>query len=242
MVDLYAQAPRHSVATSAPSPMPAGPPGFPRLAALERYAMLMDGGPTGASRYWPEWFAFVHPELATTDVSLNLVDEVWLSDRGQTMWILLPQTPLLPSIAETLREIRDTSGLSASDVAAMLGVKRRRLYDLLGGAPSSPERERWIQVLAGLIGDLTEAARADTARVRAALLRPDDSGTTLFDLAVAHDEPAARERAAMLCSELRQGRITGRVQRPSPTLKRRSRSSAASDFLFGYREREDERT
>jgi hypothetical protein len=241
VLEMYTHAPRYGVATSVPSLVPAGPPGFPRLAALEQNAMLMDGGPTGASRYWPEWFAFVHPELATTDVSLNLVDEVWLSDRGQTMWILLPETPLLSSIAESVGEIRDTSGLSASDVAAMLGVKRRRLYDLLGGAPSSPDRERWIQALAGLIGELAEAAGADTARVRAALLRPDDSGTTLFDLAVAHDEPAARERAAMLCSELRQGRITGRVQRPSPTLKRRGRSSAASDFLSGYRERDDER-
>jgi tetrahydromethanopterin S-methyltransferase subunit F len=241
MTDLLAVPPAQGIATSVPRPVRTEPLGFLPLSTLQGHPLFMDAGPTGASRYWSEWFAFVHPEMATTDVSLNLVDEVWLSRPGQRMWIMLPDAPQITSIAETVREIRDASGLPATDVAAMFGVKRRRLYDLLDGESPSAERERWIHVLAGLIRNLAEAASGETGRVRAALLHPGVDGLSLFDLAIARDEVAARERTTIMCSELRQGQVSGRVQRPSPTLKRLGGSSAASDFLSGYRERDGER-
>lgn len=242
MSEMRVVSPAPHVGTTSPHPLPAAPIGFPALNVLASHSLIMDGGPTGASHYWPELFSVVHPALATTDVSLNHVDEVWLSPAGQTMLIVLsPAEVQAPAVSEVVAEIRDLSGLAVNDVAAMLGLRRRQFYNLLDNGTTTSERERWIHALRGVLGELNDAANGQTDRVRAALLRPDDGGTSLFDLVVGHDEAAARARAGELCDALREGRMSGKVQRSSPRLKRLGASaSAASDFLSGYRDRDSE--
>lgn len=120
----------------------------------------------------------------------------------------------------------------------MVGVKRRQLYNLLEEGRASGDRERWILALQDILVDLSKAAGQDKRRVRAALLRPDITGTSLFDLTCRQDLDASRARAEQLADELRRGGLPGRVSAPSPSLKRRSNAEAASDFLSGYRDRD----
>jgi hypothetical protein len=225
--------------TVSPEARPAQPIGFPALEVLEQHSVLMPSGLTGSSVYWPEVFSYIHPALATTDVSFNRVDEVWARPRGETMFIVMYEpTPTVrtPAVAESVAAVRDTSGLSANDVARLVGLRRRQLYNLLGGGQTTAERERWIHVVAAFLDDLFAAASQQPKRVRSALLQPDESGVTLFDLVTEGDEARVRARVDELCDELQRGRHGGRVQRPSPRLKRLGRSSSANDFLSEYRE------
>jgi hypothetical protein len=139
-------------------------------------------------------------------------------------------------VADALQALRGRVGLPAVDLAAMIGVQRRQLYNLLRSGRASAERERWIHVLAAAFERLADAADEDTARIRAATLRPLADGSSLYDRAVARDEDAVHAAVDELVGLLGEGRVSGLARRPSPALKRRAGS--ASDFLSGYRDRE----
>jgi hypothetical protein len=224
--------------TAAPVMLAMGAPtGMLALDVLQRSAVAIESGPTGRSVYWPEWFAIVHPDLATTDLGYNHVDEVWMPTRPVRVKVFVNDPPLKP-LAELVAAIREISGLPASDVAAMIGVKRRQLYNLLDSGRASAERERWIGKLHAALSRLREAAGGEQTRVRSSLLTPMADGRTLFDVACQGDAPALGRAAETLTAELRSGRTPGRVQRPSPTLGRRSSAKAADEFLSGYRDTE----
>lgn len=229
-------------ATTLPTIGTLGAWGMLPLGASERASVVMADGPTGRSVYWPEWFSVLDPDLATTDVGFNLVDAVWITRSDLRVRVLIGASAADPSaaetsksLAETLRGLREATGLPAADVAAMVGVKRRQLYNLLQGGRASAERERWIHTLTAVVATLSDAADGASEQVRAALLRPLADGRSLFDLACAQDEHAVKQAADELAAALRTGRVAGRVRRPSPTLRRRGNRGAASDFLSGYR-------
>jgi hypothetical protein len=154
-------------------------------------------------------------------------------------WVILEAkepvgTAVEDSLADTLQTLRARVGLPAVDLAAMIGVKRRQLYNLLRSGRASADRERWIHRLAAAFERLTDAAGGDTARVRAATLKPLADGTSLFDRAAEHNEDALDAAVDALVALLGEGAVSGRIRRPSPTLKRRGGS--AGDFLSGYRD------
>lgn len=208
--------------------------GILALDDLKQAPVTIWDGPTGASRYWPELFTFVHPDLATTDAGLNRVDEVWVRQTVTITIFVDALASFAPPLAEAVKTIREGSGLPAADVAAMIGVRRRQLYNLLGGGSASSERERWIGTLAEQISVLREAAGGEGRRVRAAVLLPGEGGRSFYDFACERDEDALRRVSAELADDLRGGRISGRVQRPSPTLRGRGSSKAVHDFLTGH--------
>jgi hypothetical protein len=208
--------------------------------ALLRAALVMLDGPTGRSYYWTEYFATLHPDFATTDVAFNHIDSAWLSSGDHRAWVVLeepgPVTVDPPPVADALQALRRRVGLPAIDLAAMVGVQRRQLYNLLRSGRASADRERWIHSLVAAFDRLADAAGEDTARIRAATLRPLADGSTLYDRAVAHDEDAVEAAVDELVSLLSDGRVSGLVRRPSPALKRHAAS--ASDFLSGYRDQD----
>lgn len=202
---------------------------------LEPASVTIWDGPTGASRYWPELFTFVHPNLTTTDAGFNRVDAVWAPRRDVRLSIIVGVFGAsVSALSDAVKTIRESSGLPAADVAAMIGVRRRQLYNLLGGGSASSERERWIGTLAEQISALREAASGEGRRVRAALLLPGEGGRSFYDLACERDEDALRRLSAELAGDLRAGRISGHVQRPSPTLRGRGSSKAVHDSLTGH--------
>lgn len=211
--------------------------GMLALDVLQRSAVVIEDGPTGRSVYWPEWFAVVHPDLATTDRGYNHVDEVWMPAWPVSVKVFVDDPPS-PPLAELVASIRNISGLPASDVAAMIGVKRRQLYNLLENGRASAVRERWIGKLHTALTRLDEAAGGGRAQVRASLLTPMADGRTLFEIACLRDAPALERATETLAAALGSGRIPGRIQRPSPTLGRRSSAKVADEFLSGYRDAE----
>jgi hypothetical protein len=216
---------------------PTPPNAMLTLNTLVGAALTMSDGPTGRSYYWPEYFATLHPDFATTDVSFNRVDSAWLSSGDHRAWLFLEAEPTSVDqapVADALHALRERVGLPAVDLAAMIGVQRRQLYNLLRSRRASAERERWIHVLAAQFERVAEAADEDTARIRAATLTPLADGSTLYDRAVAHDEVAVRAGVDDLVGLLGEGKVSGLARRPSPALKRRAGS--ASEFLSGYRD------
>lgn len=223
-------------------PSPPAPAAMLTRDALARTALIMLDGPTGRSYYWPEYFSTLHPDFATTDVAFNLIDSAWLPAGDHRAWLILeaeptPINPATAPVADTLRVLRERVGLPAVDLAAMIGVQRRQLYNLLRSGRASADRERWIHVLGAAFERLAEAANEDVARIRAATLRPLSDGNSLYDRAVAYDEDAVHAAIDELVGLLSEGKVSGLARRPSPALKRRA--SPAGDFLSGYRDRDD---
>jgi hypothetical protein len=209
------------------------------LDVLNHVPMMIASGPTGRSHYWPEQFGVLHPALATTDLAFNRIDAVWMPRDAVTIRVYLDieDTAIAdPPLGDALQTLRSQVALPAADIAAMVGVKRRQLYNLLTRGRAPAERERWIHVLASAFDRIDAAADHDPARVRAAVLKPLADGRSLFARACAQDEQGLQSAVAELADELRAGGITGRVRRPSPTLRRRGGS--ADDFLSGYRGRD----
>jgi hypothetical protein len=212
--------------------------------ALLGAALMSADGPTGLSYYWLEYFGTLHPDYATTDIALNYIDFAWFSRGQHRAWVVLEITEAKAGVGassygtlvDTLQALRARVPLPVADLAAMVGVKRRQLYNLMQTGRASAERERWIHLLAASFERLAAAADEDPARVRAATLRPLADGGSLFDRACAHDEGGVQAAIAELVALLAEGRVSGRVRRPSPTLGRRGGS--ASDFLSGYRDRD----
>ena len=103
-----------------------------------------------------------------------------------------------PSPAELVRHIRDTAGLTAEELAQVVGVSRRTLYHWLAGGSPAPENWRRVVSFADLIRPM--ANRWGPARTAAWLIHdqavierlpfPDDPAVLgeLVDEALAADE------------------------------------------------------
>jgi hypothetical protein len=74
-------------------------------------------------------------------------------------------------LSTVIENLRSRSGLRAADVARMVGIQRRQLYNILDGAGTTPDREQRIRSLASVVDDLFEQF-GDSPSVRSALLTP----------------------------------------------------------------------
>jgi hypothetical protein len=210
--------------------------GWPSLLELEQSRLYMDDGPTGWSAYWPEYFAFVHPDLATTDSALNGVDVIWLPKTSPRLHIWLELThPPLPPVGEIVQRIRAAVDLPVAQVAAMCGIKRRQFYNLLDGRGASATRERWVRALADAVEEISDAANGGPDQVRAAVLRPVD-GASFFDAACAGDYDKLRDVALRLSDLLRTGGLPSHLRRPVLRSRRQGNARRATEFLAEYRD------
>jgi hypothetical protein len=74
-------------------------------------------------------------------------------------------------LTEVLARLRGQTRLPAAEIARMLGIQRRQLYNLVDGGSTTPDRERRIRALAHLVDRLFERLN-DVGLVRSALLAP----------------------------------------------------------------------
>jgi hypothetical protein len=74
-------------------------------------------------------------------------------------------------LAGVLARLRTRTTLPAAEIARMLGIQRRQLYNLVDGGSTTPEREQRIRTLGHVIDSLFERL-GDVGLVRSALLAP----------------------------------------------------------------------
>jgi transcriptional regulator with XRE-family HTH domain len=210
------------------------------------HAFVVFGEPlTGPGLYW-SWLArATDPLYATTDVGENHVDAVWFGgeDVYEMGYLVLPEPAVAPLLAEIVRDLREALDLPAADLAAMCGVRRRQLYNLLSGDTTSTPREEAIRVLHDIIEDLGAILDGDHDRLRAAILLPvGPAGESIYSAAIAQDVAGLRNVGQAVTDRLAAGDTRGLIRRPSPRLARFGSSRAAREFLGEYRdEREDDR-
>jgi hypothetical protein len=228
--------PPGGTATALPTPVKT-PAGWLPVRQLEDADVYMYAGPTGRSAYWPEWFSFVHPDCATTDTALNLVDEIWFGDPQQEVELVVFFQDLpVTALSETVEEIRNMLDLPAAQIAAMCGVSRRQFYNLLNGQSTSFGREQWIRSLYEAINRLYRAVGGDGDKLRAAVLSPVEGGDSVLRAASANDTRALNSIVEAMQQRILAG-FQGRVRRPVPLKKGGRTSDEGADFLGDYRER-----
>jgi hypothetical protein len=81
--------------------------------------------------------------------------------------VVAPSEPL----TDVLARLRSQTALPAAEIARMLGIQRRQLYNLVDGGSTTPDRERRIRALAHFVDRLFERF-SEVELVRSALLAP----------------------------------------------------------------------
>lgn len=206
-------------------------------------AVYFKVGPTGRSWLWPEQLGVLMPEVNTTDPGFNSVDTSWMGDAtvvlvqlgsgSETFGEPAESTTqeaieAVRPLAEVIRDLRSELGMSVEDVAAMCGVKRRQLYNLMAGRSTGTGQETHIRKLAALVSEIWEAADRNPERVRSVALHPIE-GHTFYDVAVNRDYTRLDELADGLKKRLREGTVRGSLRRPSPRRRRYARSGAVAE-------------
>jgi hypothetical protein len=103
---------------------------------------------------------------------------------GQVLPFVEPGKDTTEPLAEVLDRLRTRSGLPAAEIARMVGIQRRHLYNLVDGNNTTPERERRIRSISKLVDDLFERL-GEPSMVRSSLLAPIGRDLRSFvDLAV----------------------------------------------------------
>lgn len=222
---------------------PARPAGSLAPGAAECAVEVLGDQLTGRWLYALSLMRAVDPDHATTDFGENQVDLVWFGrDFHVAGYFVLPAPVGLPSLAEIVRDLRERLGLPVADLAAMCGVRRRQLYNLLSGETTSTPREQAIRTLHDIVVRLADIVDMDEERLRAAVLWPaGPSGDSIYSAAVSQDVDALREIGRAVTDRLGAGDVRGLIRRPSPRLARFGTDRAARDFLADYREGEDDR-
>jgi hypothetical protein len=142
--------------------------------------------------------------LFTTDAALSSDDLAWIRSKVATKVRLASLSIAYLGIAPTpypgedaievedhassragytsalVELLRHRTALPATDVAQMIGVGRRQLYNLLDGRPTSPDTSRRIGQAQEIVGALVDALGDEGERVRNALLIP-IAGKSLYD-------------------------------------------------------------
>jgi transcriptional regulator with XRE-family HTH domain len=134
------------------------------------------------------------------------------------------------ALVETVQYIRDATKLSVNDLSAMLGVKRRALYNWLAGTAMPPsDRIRRLFALRDAVAQLADAANGDARRVRVALLAPisGDTVSAAFTDGDAERIELAVDAAVTAMAEGR--RFTRRVPASART---RSAAGTADELRF----------
>jgi transcriptional regulator with XRE-family HTH domain len=102
--------------------------------------------------------------------------EVWTNEAE-------PPVEVSEQLTEVLGRLRAKAGLPAAEIARMIGIQRRHLYNLADGGSTPPEREQRIRALARFVDGLFERYE-DVEAVRSALLAPIETDLRSFvDLA-----------------------------------------------------------
>jgi hypothetical protein len=119
---------------------------------------------------------------------------------------------------DVVRKIREATKLPVQDLASMLGIKRRQLYNWLDGTLPPRERIERLFAVERAVARLTEAAGGDSRRVRLALLAP-ISGDSVYDAFVANDPDRIAHAVSAAESALVEGRRLFRRVPPSARAK-----------------------
>jgi transcriptional regulator with XRE-family HTH domain len=213
----------------------------PRIAGWLSSEQLMESpvyfeaGPTGRSVIWPEQLSTLMVEEATTDPGFNAVDLAWVGE-GTIVYVEI-KIAVGPAELETsvrpfndlVTDLRARLGMSVDDVAAMCGVGRRHLYNLMSGSSTRTSQEAHIRRLADLVDQLWNAVEASPQRLRSIALHPIE-GTTFYDAAVAHDWELMTSLSHRLVEALEGGRLHGAIRRPSRRRRRHARSGAIAEI------------
>lgn len=214
-----------------------------RGAAHHAYAVLGEQL-TGPGLYWLWLISAIDPAYATTDLGENRVDSVWFGGEDVRAFghFLLPESEQPPLLAEIVADLREWLDLPAADLAAMCGVRRRQLYNLLRGETTSTPREEAIRALHNIVEQLDGILDGDHERLRAAVLLPvGPRGESIYSAATSQDVVALRDVGSAVIDRLAAGDVRGLIRRPSPRLARFGSARAAQEFLTGDRdEREDD--
>jgi hypothetical protein len=223
---------------------PTCPQGVLAPGAAEHAVVVLGEPLTGPGLYWLWLTRAIDPHHATTDVGENHVDAVWFGgENAYTVgYFVLPESAGAPLLAEIVRDLRESLDLPAADVAAMCGVRRRQLYNLLSGETTSTPREEAIRTLHDIVEQLEGILDGDRRRLRAAILLPvGPSGESIYSAATAQDVAALRDVGREVADRLAAGDMRGLIRRPSPRLARFGTARAAQEFLAESRdEREDD--
>lgn len=86
--------------------------------------------------------------------------------------------PASPSVAQTVRDLRDLSGLTWEQLSRLFGVSRRAVHHWANGGKMT---SRHVEILTLLMRRLNELPAASTADRRDTILRPQADGRSLFD-------------------------------------------------------------
>lgn len=242
--DAVAHTPGSDVGTIGSSRRPARPAGSLAPGAVDRAVAVLGDQLTGPGLDWLSLIRAVDPDYATTDLGENQVDLVWFGDVFRAVgYFVLPAPTGPPPLAETVRDLRERLDLPVADLAAMCGVRRRQLYNLLSGETTSTLREEAIRALHDIVERLDGILDGDRERLRAAILLPAGAkGETIYSAAVSQDAAALRDVGGAVADRLAAGDVRGLIPRPSPRLARFGSARAARDFLAEYHdEGEDDR-
>jgi hypothetical protein len=219
-----------------PAALPQGQ--LSRAAAHHAYAVFGEQV-TGPALYWLWLIGTIDPAYATTDVGENRVDSVWFGgeDVCTVGHFLLPEAEQPPVLADIVADLREWLDLPAADLAAMCGVRRRQLYNLLRGETTSTPREEAIRALHDIVGQLGSILDGDRQRLRAAVLLPvGPSGESIYSAATSQDVVALREIGSAVIDRLAAGDVRGLIRRPSPRLARFGSAREAQEFLTADRD------
>ena len=108
-----------------------------------------------------------------------------------------PPAPTLSNVVESLRE---ETMLPVNEVAAMIGVGRRQLYNILDGEGTSVETEQHILVVSQMVESLRRRLNQDRRRIRTSLLTPisEIEGKSLVQISGSRDPLLMREAVEYL--------------------------------------------
>ena len=209
-------------------------PGYMSSQQLREAPLYFQEGPTGRS-IWSEWLTALMYERVTTDPGFNRVDVTWVSAGGR----IYVETKALEegerlntrvlSLHDLVSELRARLGMSVEDLAAMCGVKRRQLYNLMSGTSTSTAHEAHIRWVATLVDDLYTAVGASSSRVRSLALHPVD-GISFYELARAQDARRMETTARELIRAVEAGEMSGSLRRPSPRRRAHARAGSLAEL------------
>ena len=89
-------------------------------------------------------------------------------------------------IAKSVRTLRERSGLSWSELAALLGVSRRTVHNWANGSAITSRHSRMLALVTKLVNKIDAGSPAST---RARILAPAADGVTLYSQIVARSRP-----------------------------------------------------
>jgi hypothetical protein len=142
----------------------------------------------------------------------------------------------VPNVGEAVSELRERTQLPVKDVAAMLGIKRRHVYNLLDGEPASAATIARVHAASRMVQRVGEFVGADPRDVRNALLVPVE-GKSLFERLSEGDVVAADQALGRLAKRVEAGMRLPRRVPPSVRGSRTSydevKGSSAAEILPG---------